>query len=172
MCSSDLFTPTRFDPAIAPPGCQIVIMQKITPMPFDGTTDWAAHKAEIDALQMGRLRKILPGIDEHIVVQLSASAMTSYRFTGNREGAMLGFEMSPGQLGPSRLPIYTPIRDLYLTGHWTQPGGGITPVIVSAQRVARTILTGKDDGRALAEQYFSFRAPGVTPTPEEVSKWH
>ena len=85
---------------------------------------------------------------------------------------MLGFEMSPGQLGPSRLPIYTPIRDLYLTGHWTQPGGGITPVIVSAQRVARTILTGKDDGRALAEQYFSFRAPGVTPTPEEVSKWH
>ncbi|MEQ1886248.1 MAG: NAD(P)/FAD-dependent oxidoreductase [Bryobacteraceae bacterium] len=167
-----VFTPTRFDPEIAPPGCQILIMQKITPMPFDGTTDWTKHKEEVDELQMGRLRKILPGIDDQIVVRLSASAMTSYRFTGNREGAMLGFEMSPEQLGPSRLPIYTPIRDLYLTGHWTQPGGGITPVIVSAQRVARTILTGKDDGRALAEQYFSFRAPGSIPATEEVSKWH
>jgi len=167
-----MFSPTRFDPEIAPPGCQIVILQKITPMPFDATTDWAAHKAEIDNLQMGRLRKILPGIDQHIVVRLSASAMTSYRFTGNREGAMLGFEMSPEQLGPARLPIYTPIRDLYLTGHWTQPGGGITPVIVSAQRVARTILTGKDEGRELASQYFAFRAPGVIPAEQDVSQWH
>jgi hypothetical protein len=66
--------------------------------------------------------------------------------------------MSPGQLGGSRLPFYTPVENLYLTGHWTQPGGGITPVIVSAQRVAKIILTGKDEGRELAASYFGFNS--------------
>jgi len=57
---------------------------------------------------------------------------------------------------------------LYLTGHWTQPGGGITPVIVSAQRVAKAILTGKDDSE-LAGQYFGFRRPEASPVPSSVS---
>ena len=96
---------------------------------------------------MERLRARLPDIDKHIEVKVSASAQTSWRFTNNWQGGMLGWVMSPDQLGEKRLPIYTPIDNLYLTGHWTQPGGGITPVIVSAQRVASTILTGKDQGR-------------------------
>ena len=156
-----IFVPTHFDPSIAPPGCQILILQKITPAPFDGSTDWPAHKQQVDNLLLGRLKTILPTLEQHTVVRLSASAMTSYRFTGNFEGAMLGWEMSPEQLGPKRLPIYTPVENLYLTGHWTQPGGGITPVIISAQRAARAILTGKDNGRELAAQYFSFRGTGA-----------
>jgi hypothetical protein len=64
--------------------------------------------------------------------------------------------MSAEQLGPGRLPVYTPVRNLYLTGHWTQPGGGITPVIISAQRVAKAILSGKDEGRDIAAEYFGF----------------
>ena len=75
---------------------------------------------------------------------------------------MLGWEMSPEQLGARRLPVYTPIDNVYLTGHWTQPGGGITPVIVSAQQVAKSILTGRagaeNDGRELAAQYFHFNS--------------
>ena len=76
---------------------------------------------------------------------------------------MLGWEMSPEQSGTQRLPIYTPVDNLYLTGHWTQPGGGITPVIVSAQRVAKTILTGKDSDREIAARYFTFNAPAGAP---------
>jgi prolycopene isomerase len=117
-------------------------VQRCSPVGFEEVTDWAAHKAELENRTMARLRELLPEIDNRIVVQCSASAMTSYRFTGNTEGAMLGWEMSPEQLGPNRLPVTTPIENLYLTGHWTQPGGGITPVIVSAQRVAKIILHG------------------------------
>jgi hypothetical protein len=51
----------------------------------------------------------------------------------------------------------TPVEGVYMVGHWTQPGGGITPVIVSAQRAARMILTGKDNSRDLAREYFEFR---------------
>ena len=32
-----------------------------------------------------------------------------------------------------------PLPGLYFTGHWTRPGGGITPVIISALRVADAI---------------------------------
>jgi phytoene desaturase len=153
-----IFIPTHFDPDIAPPGCQILIIQKLTPVRIEDIPDWELHKRCVQDQVMTRLNQILPGLDSHIVVKLSATAMTSYRFTNNWQGAMLGWEMSPEQLGSGRLPNTTPIDNLFLVGHWTQPGGGITPVIVSAQRVARMILTGKDAGRDLAAEYFAFRS--------------
>jgi hypothetical protein len=52
---------------------------------------------------------------------------------------MLGWEMSPDQLGAGRPGIETPVEGLYVTGHWVRPGGGITPVIVSACWVAEAI---------------------------------
>ena len=161
-----IFIPTQYDPSIAPPGCQILIVQKLTPVRLDQIDDWQAHKSEVEGRVMARLREILPGIDNHIVVKLSASAMTSYRFTNNWQGAMLGWEMSPQQLGAGRLSSLTPIDNLHLVGHWAQPGGGITPVIVSAQKVARRILTGRhlDDDlaprRLTAPSALQFQAGG------------
>jgi len=70
---------------------------------------------------------------------------------------MLGWEMTPSQLAAGRLPFFTPVRNLYLTGHWTQPGGGITPVIVSAQRVAKIIVSGTHTDQEVAAQYRAFR---------------
>jgi prolycopene isomerase len=55
---------------------------------------------------------------------------------------MLGWEMSPDQLGSHRLDVVSPIDRLYFVGHWVQPGGGITPVIVSALKVAHLITQG------------------------------
>jgi phytoene dehydrogenase-like protein len=158
-----IFIPTHFDPSIAPSGCQILITQRPSPVRVDEITDWPAHKAEVEGKTMRQLREVLPDLDDHIVVRSCASARTAWRFTNNWQGGMLGWEMSPEQLGTRRLPIYTPVDNVYLTGHWTQPGGGITPVIVSAQRVARAILTGRDqagevDGRDLAAEYFTFNA--------------
>ena len=150
-----IFIPTRYEPAMAPPGCQILIVQKLSPVRIEEIGDWAAHKAEVEGRIMARLRQILPEIDAHIVHKSSASAMTSYRFTGNSEGAMLGWEMSPGQLGAGRPPISTTVKNCYMVGHWTQPGGGVTPVIVSAMRAADAILTGRYAGEDLARQYFA-----------------
>jgi phytoene desaturase len=153
-----IFVPTRFDPAMAPPGCQIVIVQKLTPLRIEEVADWGAHKAEIDRRILEGVRRALPGIDHHVEVRLSASARTSFYYTNNWQGAMLGWEMSPEQLGSARLANATPIENLYLVGHWTQPGGGITPVIISAQRVARAIIAAGKSQADLASQYFAFHA--------------
>lgn len=134
-----IFVPTLFDPALAPPGGHIVIVQKLTDVDFDNLTDWAAHKASVERYVMANLERVMPGFSEKVVVSLSASAHTSYRYTLNHRGAMLGWEMSPDQLGAHRPALNGLVKNLYFVGHWTQPGGGITPVIVSAMRVAETI---------------------------------
>ena len=163
-----IFIPTHFDPAIAPAGCQTLIVQRPSPVNFDEVKDWNVHRADLEGRTMERLRQVLPGIEDHIVIKCSATAMTSFRFTNNRQGGMLGWEMSPQQLGANRLPVFTPIDGLYLTGHWTQPGGGITPVIVSAQRVAKIVLTGRDEGKDLAADYFNFNARAGAARMEDV----
>lgn len=137
-----LFCPTLYEPAVAPEGGQVLIVQKVLEMDYDGVQDWAAHKQEIESFVFANLERVLPGIGQRIAVKTSASARTAWRFTWNYQGAMLGWEMSPEQLGERRPDLETAIPGLYCVGHWTRPGGGITPVIVSAQVVARQVLRG------------------------------
>lgn len=142
-----VFVPTAYDPELAPPGRQIVILQKVLAVEWSEVDDWYRHKKEIEDLGLRHLESLVPGIRETIVAVHTASARTSWKFTLNREGAMLGWEMSPGQVGEGRPGTRGPIENLFLTGHWVQPGGGIVPVLESARRVAREILSERGSGR-------------------------
>ncbi|HMG74121.1 MAG TPA: NAD(P)/FAD-dependent oxidoreductase [Pyrinomonadaceae bacterium] len=139
-----IFVPTLYEPKMAPPGCHIVIVQKLTDIHYDAIQDWPAHKAAVENYIMRNLELVMPGFSGKVVVKLSASARTSQQFTINHHGAMLGWEMSPDQLGEHRPALNGMVKNLYFTGHWTQPGGGITPVIVSAMQVAHRITKGKE----------------------------
>jgi prolycopene isomerase len=140
--SFKIFVPTLYEPAMAPPGGQIVIVQKLTDIDYDSIADWTTHKAKVEDYIMQNLERVMPGFTQKVVIKLSASALTSHRYTLNHKGAMLGWEMSPDQLGDNRPALNGMLKNLYFVGHWTQPGGGITPVIVSAMEVARKILNG------------------------------
>lgn len=135
-----LFVPTLYEPAMAPVGCHVLLLQKVIEMDFSSISDWSAHKQEVEQRLFGYLEQIIPGIGRHIVVKSSATAMTSFRYTRNYRGAMLGWEMSPQQLGEFRPDVFSTIKNLYFTGHWARPGGGITPVIISAQQVADEVI--------------------------------
>ncbi len=134
-----IFIPSLYEPKLAPPGGQVVILQRIMEIGYDRVADWGQHKARVEADLIARFEAKVPGISERIVSRQAASAMTSWRFTLNRAGAMLGWEMSPSQLGEGRPSTEGPVRNCYCTGHWTRPGGGITPVIISAMQVAQRI---------------------------------
>jgi phytoene dehydrogenase-like protein len=137
-----IFVPTMYEPRLAPRGSQIVILQRIMHIDYDRVADWGAHKQRVEDDLVARLEVEIPEVRSRIVSRQSASALTSWRFTLNSYGSMLGWEMSPQQLGPQRPGIEGPVRNLYLCGHWTRPGGGITPVIVSAVDVAQRITGG------------------------------
>jgi phytoene dehydrogenase-like protein len=134
-----LFVPTLYEPGIAPPGGQVLIVQKVQELDYAAVTDWPLHKRQVESFVFGHLSRMIPGIEDKIVVSTSASAQTSWRFTLNHQGAMLGWEMSPDQLGAGRPDVSTSVRNLFFTGHWVKPGGGITPVIVSAQHAAQAV---------------------------------
>jgi phytoene dehydrogenase-like protein len=135
-----LFVPTIYDPSLAPLGGQVLIVQKVLDMDYAGVADWGAHKSAVERYVLEHLERLLPGFAEKVVVRLSASAATSHRYTLNHHGAMLGWEMSPDQLGDRRPGIESPVKNLYFVGHWTRPGGGITPVIISAVQGAEKIV--------------------------------
>lgn len=156
-----IFAPTLYDPGLAPPGGQIVILQKVQELAYDEVVDWAAHKARVEEMVTGHLERVIPGIGDKIVVKLSASAKTAWRFTRNTAGAMLGWEMSPEQLGDGRPAVRTPVDDLYLAGHWTRPGGGITPVIVSALRAAEAVLGSRAEGAVVGPSGVGRREVGA-----------
>jgi phytoene dehydrogenase-like protein len=148
-----MFVPTLFAPEMAPPGGHIVVVQKLTDVNYDEMTDWPAHKAAVESEILCNLERLMPGFHKKIVVCLSASALTSWRYTRNYKGAMLGWEMSPEQFGERRPGICGPLRNLFFTGHWTQPGGGITMVVISAMRVAAAIRTGFETREVTAPIY-------------------
>ena len=109
-----IFVPTLYEPALARHGGHIVIIQKVLDIDYDAIDDWAAHKAAVERYIMAHLERVIPGFTDKVVVKLSASALTSSRYTLNYQGAMLGWEMSPDQLGANRLDVVGPIDRLYL----------------------------------------------------------
>jgi prolycopene isomerase len=137
-----IFVPTLYEPRMAPAGGHVVIIQKVVETDYAAVEDWAGHKAGIEQYIMRHLERIIPGFSRYISVKMSASARTSYRYTLNYQGAMLGWEMSPDQLGSHRPGISGPVRNMYCVGHWVKPGGGITPVIISAMHAAQDIIDG------------------------------
>lgn len=141
-----VFCSTLYDPSLAPPGGHVVMLQKVLAIDPQAIGDWAAHKAAVESEVTEHLEQVIPGIGEKTVVRLSATASTARRFTRNHRGAMLGWEMAPDQLGAKRPGIAGPIAGLWHVGHWVRPGGGITPVIVSAQRVAAEVLGSRERG--------------------------
>jgi phytoene dehydrogenase-like protein len=134
-----LFVPTLYEPAMAPPDRHVLIVQKVQALDYGTITDWPSHKAAVEAFILEHLEAIVPGITSRMEVRLSATASTHNRYTWNHAGAMLGWEMSPDQLARQRPDPSQSTAGLYLVGHWTQPGGGITPVMVSAMEVARRV---------------------------------
>lgn len=76
---------------------------------------------------------IIPNLRDRIVVMADSTPMTIERMTNNRCGSAYGWAQYPRQAGIYRLNRTTPIEDLYLTGHWTSPGGGISAVVASGE---------------------------------------
>ncbi len=88
---------------------------------------------------LDKASEMIPNLRERIVVMTDSTPMTIERTTNNRWGSAYGWAQYPRQAGIHRLNRVTPIEDLYLTGHWTSPGGGISAVVASGEITADLI---------------------------------
>ncbi len=131
--------PSLVDPTVAPRGEHVVTLMTLVPY-------GEYRKEDVQRLLLSQAERLLPGLSDHITFVVGASPTTLEKFTLNHVGAIYGWEPSPDQAATHRLRHVTPIEGLFLSGHWTQPGGGIMPVIVSGAQTAQLVLGLPDVG--------------------------
>jgi phytoene dehydrogenase-like protein len=73
----------------------------------------------------------IPNFRKHIEVLEVATPITLHRYTANRNGSFIGWEMTPDQMILNQVSQKTPIPNLFLAGAWTMPAGGVASVMYS-----------------------------------------
>ena len=140
--------PTLADPSLAPEGRHVLIFTTL--VSYEAAGRWQSEKDAMTERIFEMAGRQLPDLRERICFHESATPRTMERYTRNQAGALYGWEVSPGQVGPGRLGSDTPIDGLHLVGHWTQPGGGVYGVVSSGVHVARSVLGVASEAELLA----------------------
>lgn len=141
--------PTLADPGLSPENYHIVSI--IYPVPYSYKNTWEtknnkrgapykALKEEVKQKLIKTAEKVIPGLSDHIIVSEAATPVTLQRYTLNWKGAAYGWDQTPDQSSTNRLQPKTPVKNLYLAGHWTTPGGGTVAVATSGKNTAEMII--------------------------------
>lgn len=84
--------------------------------------------------------RVIPGLSAMIEVREAATPLTNWRFTGNPEGAIYGFEQSMDNAYINRIENRTPIKGLYLSSAWGFPGGGYAGVLRAGETTFQNMM--------------------------------
>ncbi|HEY3082333.1 MAG TPA: NAD(P)/FAD-dependent oxidoreductase [Chloroflexota bacterium] len=145
----EITIPTAYDPSLAPPGKHVMsVFVQYAPYQLRDT-DWAEEKERFADRVIDTLAQYAPNIRNVILHRHCLSPLDLETEFGMTGGNIFHGEMSPDQLFsfrpvPGWARYATPIRNLYLCGSGTHPGGGVmgapgyvaASVILSASRRA------------------------------------
>ncbi|MCS7286451.1 MAG: NAD(P)/FAD-dependent oxidoreductase [Anaerolineae bacterium] len=131
--------PSKVDPTLAPSGHHVLTIMALIPQPeatsWDrNAPDYKARKAAFAEEIIRQAETLLPDLRRHIITWDAATPATITRYTGHPDGAIYGSVLDSG-----RLPLQTPIRNLYLVGASAWPGSGVEAVVISGITVANLI---------------------------------
>jgi phytoene desaturase len=133
-----LLAPSKVNPSHAPRGKNTLCLSFKTSYHF--SPDWDQRiKDELSRRLIHKASVFIPNLEKRIVVKIETTPKTIEQWTRNRWGAAYGWAQIPRQSGIYRLSRTTPIPNLYLTGHWTSPGGGIAGVVASGDLTAEAV---------------------------------
>lgn len=132
--------PTEVDHTLAPENKQIIFTLVALNKDYDEVQDWKDLKSKLTEETIDYLEGFIPELRNHIEVIDSATPKTLKRYTLNSKGAAYGWAVTNDQIGNNRLQHTTPVKGLYLAGHWTSPGPGISSVVSSGWKTANVIL--------------------------------
>jgi prolycopene isomerase len=130
--------PTLADPSLAPPGVHLLTLTTLAP--YANARGWRAEKGAWLERSLALAETRFPGLRASLRFAEGGSPTTMVDYTGNAEGAIYGWALSPDQIGPGRPPNAAPLPGLWLAGHWALPGGGVYGVLTSGVGTARAIL--------------------------------
>jgi len=132
--------PSLVDITLAPQGKHILSI--VVPAPYG--YDWSNKKEEVARKIIKQAEKAIPNLSTHIIYQDISTPLTLEKYTLNTKGAMYGLQVTPEQFGINRLSQKTPIKGLYLVGHYTRPAHGAPGVAMSGQFAAQAVLHSRE----------------------------
>jgi all-trans-retinol 13,14-reductase len=140
-----LLAPSKVNPPHAPKGKSTLCLSLKAPYPL--SLNWSQDiKDQLSKHLITKASVFIHDLKKRILVRMETTPKTIEQWTGNRCGAAYGWSQIPNQSGIHRLQRTTPIQNLYLTGHWTSPGGGISGVVASGELTAEVVLNKFDKG--------------------------
>jgi all-trans-retinol 13,14-reductase len=101
---------------------------------------YKTEKERIAKIILSRVEKRFPGFSANIEEMEIGTPVTMEKYTGNPEGAVYGACQRVSQSNLFRFPNEIKKRNLYFTGAWVNPGGGLSGVIISAVNAVESIL--------------------------------
>lgn len=136
----------HFDPSFAPPGKTPVTCF----IPTYNTDYWLdLHRHDLETYQkrkhqiaegvIAALERRIPGISADIEVVDVSTPVSVVRHTGNWQGSMEGFLLTPPanlHKLPNRLPE---LSHFMMTGQWVMPGGGLPSGLMTSREAIRHV---------------------------------
>ncbi|MED5330465.1 MAG: NAD(P)/FAD-dependent oxidoreductase [Planctomycetota bacterium] len=124
--------PSLVDPSVAPPG-QHVISCFVQYAPYhlkEGAEDWPNQREAFGDAVVDTLSEYIPGLKESILYRQVLTPWDLEQMVGLTEGNIFHGELSLQQLAFLRpaagwARYKTPVKDLWICGSGTHPGGGI-----------------------------------------------
>jgi phytoene dehydrogenase-like protein len=128
----DMIIPTLVDPSMAPPGKHIMsCFVQYAPYHLEGGREWTdEERTGFGENVIDTIEERMPDIRKHIVHKMFITPKDIEDVTGLSEGNIFQGELSLEQLFfnrpvPGWARYQTPVRDLWMCGSATHPGGGI-----------------------------------------------
>jgi phytoene dehydrogenase-like protein len=151
----DMIIPTLVDPSMAPPGKHVIsCFVQYAPYKLDPALgSWDDNREAFGDTVIDRIAEFAPNIRDIIVDRQVLTPLDIERRFGLTEGNIFQGELSLEQLFFSRpVPGWaryrTPVRDLWLCGSSTHPGGGIMGA--NGRIAALQVLRARSIGRRVA----------------------
>jgi prolycopene isomerase len=141
-----LLAPSKVNPSHAPKRKSTLCLSY--KVPYHLSPDWEKEiKEQLYQRLIAKASVFVPDLKNRILTHVETTPKTIEKWTRNRWGAAYGWAQIPSQSGIYRLPRTASVQNLFLTGHWTSPGGGIAGVVASGELTAEAVLKGFNDSR-------------------------
>ena len=133
------YSPGYLEPGLAPKGHSTLILTVF--FPWQTKRDWRSAKEQIAEEMIKLAEKKVKNLSKHIVVKKIFTPQDLNDFSLSYRGAMYGWANAPEQALIYRLKQTTPIKNLYLSGHWTIPGTGVTTAMLSGWMLTKSLCS-------------------------------
>lgn len=154
-CGISILAPSQRDKSMAPEGKGTLTLYIEAAM--DYMNNWRTEKDEKGNFIRGEeyvklknevAEKLITRVEKKLEIELRkhilfydvATPVTHYRYTGNKNGTMMGARPGRENMQAKVAHYQTPVKNLILSGHWAELGGGVPIAVRSGANAALLVL--------------------------------